>query len=152
VNHLEGEIKIYKRRNGKFNIYIDYAAWATETDRKLRANKRLFVNWLRKQYPTHLNEFREMPGYYYGKNGTAFGASERKMFVAYDFTKSEIMMMKLAWTWKETKLILLKLKRPNQSLAYDYYIDRVATQYISPTKVCKERFKSPNFKQKLLKE
>lgn len=109
---LDFPIRILERENGDVCILVsheDQVYYKNEANREKANHTRAFCNWVRKQFPHVPTEFRfvntksvsirsrSIWGYGIPRSRTV---NCDKHFVAYDLTKSELMLIKLAWQFQ----------------------------------------------------
>lgn len=113
MNELHFPLRVLENKDGTVTLLVkhqDVNAWGSTKQVLLeQTNKtRAFCNWIRKQYPHVPTEFR-----YLGKKQVRDRRSRwafryrtvntEKHFVAYNMAKNELLMIKLAWTFKTQK-------------------------------------------------
>jgi len=113
MNELHFPLRVLENEDGTVTLLVSHednhswgSAKAAQTEQ--RDKTRRFCNWIRKQYPHIPTEFR-----YLGKKQvrdvrsrwcTRFRVvNTDKHFVAYNMAKNELLMIKLAWTFKTQK-------------------------------------------------
>lgn len=109
MNDLGFPLRIYEKSPDEFVLLIAHeeADWNNKAAHKERTNKtRRFCNWLRKQFPDVPTEFRYMRKErvrdyrYRGWSVRYKTINADKHFVAYGLTKNQLLMIKLAWSYK----------------------------------------------------
>lgn len=139
-NTLSNVLKVLHCTDGTINLYIrhDVTSWG---EGKIIADKtRHLVNHIRKTFPKIPNEVRRLPSHYYEKQPRW----SIDNFCFYGLTKSEFMMLKLAWTFKE-RLMSTKMSRKHTD---EHFLDKA---YRTPSGECKRRFAREGYRQSLLK-
>lgn len=115
-NQLHFDLRILTRSEDDLVILVPHedARWITREGDQSRTNQtRQFCNWIRKQFPDIPTEFRYVNkkwSYTRGKNYWSMSRARRvncdKHFVAYGLTRSQFMMIKLAWQFKTIPVLI----------------------------------------------
>lgn len=113
-NQLHFDLRILTRSEDDLVILVPHedARWISRENDQDRTNQtRQFCNWIRKQFPDIPTEFR-----YVNKKWSTVGGWGRiprarrvncdKHFVAYGLTRSQFMMVKLAWQFKSIPVLV----------------------------------------------
>lgn len=145
TNDLQTTVQVFHRKDGLINLYLWHPLDRWTGYKKYRDRNRPFINWIRKQFPTTLNEFRSVPRYWDPECG--YGSSADGHYCVYGLTKTEYMRLKLSWTYKE-KILHNKTRKGKPVKKGNFF---GAGYWARPTSECSERFSRPDFKQKPLK-
>jgi hypothetical protein len=144
---MKNKVRVLVRKDGLINLYINHPSYLYSPSYKdSRNSNKDFINHLRKQFPEVRNEFRDVPVRWY-EDGS-YGWCDRH-FCAYGLTKSQYVMLKLSWTYKEVKVHSRTRKGLPPKTSVDTYFD--PTFFGKPTGDCEKRFSKPGFKQKPLR-
>ena len=108
---LDFPIRILEREDGNVCILVsheDQVYYKNAANREKANHTRAFCNWLRKQFPHVPTEFRFVNTKQvrvHGRRSVWSAPRYRtagcdKHFIAYDLTKNELLMVKLAWQFQ----------------------------------------------------
>lgn len=129
MQELDFPVRLHERGDDDFVIMVPHteASWHNREAHKEKTNKtRSFCNWIRRTFPHVPTEFRYCStkqvrfttgGYWNRQRWKTVNCD--KHFVAYGLTKSELMMVKLAWIYK-TQIAVQKASGNKPEGAYEF--------------------------------
>lgn len=143
MNELKAKLRVWQKKNGNYILLVDhpvtYGRDYTDPTRK-------FANWIRRQSPDIITEFRGFPYYIPDINNPRYvDWWTNTYFVAYDVPPNIYMLLKLSWTYKLQEFNN-RIKDGIPADPYNYF----PLKYETPTAKALER-KEKKTRVKLLK-
>lgn len=129
MNKLDFPIRIYERSEDDLVIMIPHDPvndYFDEVQKKAKTDHtRQFVNWLRKQFPDVLTEFKYLNKRLgAAKNRNWYGYCCRPMvncdrhFVAYGISKQQMLLIKLSWQF-QTEMAYLESNKGGYAISIE---------------------------------
>lgn len=145
-NDINEKVLIYKKGD-KVSLFFAHPSplgFQNGSDCETRRKNRQVINWIRKNCPKVLNEFRTLTHWNeYANEWLWWGETH---FCAYEMPFKDYLRLKLSWTYTE-KRVHIRMRKQKPEKPKNFF----NKHYLKPTQKCVNRFAQPKFRQKLLK-